>query len=225
MASHVWLDRRVMDISRVSLASLTSKVQLDLPEFQVPPADPFALAAEWITRAIDSDVREPGSVAIATADASGRPSSRFVLLKGFDARGLLFVSQTTSRKGQDILANPYASASFYWQELCLQLHIAGPVAEISASEADEIFAARPISSRAVSTVSKQGQDLLDENVMNAEISDLISRGPRIERPDRWTGYRIAPERFEFWQGGESRLHKRLEYTLRDETWNWRRLQP
>jgi pyridoxamine 5'-phosphate oxidase len=214
-----------MDVSRVSLASLTSTVQLDLPEFAVPPADPFALAAEWISRAIDSGAREPGTMALATADGQGRPSTRYVLLKGFDSRGLLFVSQTSSRKGQEILANPFASASFYWQELRLQLHVAGPVAPIPAEESDALFAERPISSRAVSTTSHQGKELLDENILDAQISDLISRGPKIERPDRWTGYRIAPERFEFWQGGESRLHKRLEYALRDETWSWRRLQP
>jgi pyridoxamine 5'-phosphate oxidase len=214
-----------MDVSRVALASLTSTTHLDLPEFQVPPADPFALAAEWIARAIDAGVREPGTLALATADATGAPSSRFVLLKGFDKDGLLFVSQTTSRKGSDIAANPRASASFYWQELRLQLHISGPVEQIPVAEADAIFAARPISSRAVSTVSKQGQELLDENVLNKEIGDLISRGPKIERPDRWTGYRIRPERFEFWQGGENRLHKRLEYTLSQANWTWRRLQP
>lgn len=214
-----------MDVSRLSLASLTSTRQLDLPEFQVPPADPFALAAEWIARAIELGVREPGTLALATADAGGRPSSRFVLLKGFDSRGLLFVSQTTSRKGQDLLANPRASASFYWQELRLQLHIEGSVAQIEAAESDELFAARPIGSRAVSTTSRQGEELIDENVMNSQINDLISRGPKIERPDRWTGYRIAPERFEFWQGGEARLHRRLEYTLAAENWSWRRLQP
>lgn len=214
-----------MDVSRVALASLTSSTQLDLPEFQVPPADPFALAAEWIARAIDSGVREPGTLALATADASGTPSSRFVLLKGFDSRGLLFVSQTSSRKGQDILANPQASASFYWQELRLQLHIGGSIEQIPPAESDELFAARPISSRAVSTVSHQGQELLDENVIAKEISDLIARGPKIERPDRWSGYRLSPQRFEFWQGGESRLHRRLEYALAGENWAWRRLQP
>lgn len=214
-----------MDVSRVNLASLTATKQLDLPEFQVPPADPFALAAEWIARAIELGLREPGTMALATADASGAPSSRYVLLKGFDSRGLLFVSQTTSRKGQDILSNPQASASFYWQELRLQLHIAGAIAQVPAAESDELFAARPIASRAVSTVSRQGEQLLDENVMSKEISDLVSRGPKIERPDRWTGYRIKPNRFEFWQGGESRLHRRLEYTLAGENWAWRRLQP
>lgn len=214
-----------MDVSRVSLASLTSTRQLDLPEFQVPPADPFALAAEWIARAIDQGVREPGTMALATADANGAPSSRFVLLKGFDSRGLLFVSQDTSRKGQDIASNPQASASFFWQELRLQLHIAGSIAKIAAAESDELFADRPISSRAVSTTSHQGRELLDENVMSKEIGDLIARGPKIERPDRWSGYRLAPQRFEFWQAGESRLHKRLEYTLAGENWNWRRLQP
>jgi pyridoxamine 5'-phosphate oxidase len=214
-----------MDVSRVSLASLTSTTILDLPEFQVAPADPFSLAAEWIARAIELGVREPGSLALATADGQGRPSSRFVLLKGFDSEGLLFVSQSTSRKGQDIAGNPRASASFYWQELRLQLHIEGTVEKISAADSDALFSDRPLSSRAVSSVSNQGKELTDENILNEEINDLIARGARIERPDRWTGYRIRPERFEFWQGGQDRLHKRLEYTLDQENWSWRRLQP
>jgi pyridoxamine-phosphate oxidase len=214
-----------MDVSRVSLPSLTSTTLLDLPEFQVAPADPFSLAAEWISRAIGSGVREPGTIALATADGQGRPSSRYVLLKGFDQRGLLFVSQTGSRKGQDIAANPFASASFYWQELRLQLHISGAVEKLSAEESGSLFNDRPLASRAVSTVSVQGQQLLDENVMDAQIGDIIARGARIERPDRWVGYRIKPTRFEFWQGGADRLHKRLEYTLVDETWSWKRLQP
>jgi pyridoxamine 5'-phosphate oxidase len=214
-----------MDVSRVSLASLTSTTVLDLPEFQVPPADPFSLAAEWISRAIDHGVREPGSLALATADGDGTPSNRFVLLKGFDSRGLLFVSQNTSRKGREIAANPRAAASFYWQELRLQLHLAGTVTPISAEESDELWNARPVSSRAVSATSVQDSDLLDEEVMDAEISALIARAPRIDRPDRWSGYRLAPERFEFWQGGQDRLHHRIEYTLANESWSWRRLQP
>lgn len=215
----------MMDVSRVSLPSLTSTTFLDLPEFQVAPADPFSLAAEWISRAIDSGVREPGTFALATADGQGKPSSRYVLLKGFDQNGLLFVSQTGSRKGQDLAANPYASASFYWQELRLQLHISGGVEKLSDEESDALFNDRPLASRAVSSVSVQGKQLIDENVLNAQISDMISRGARLERPDRWVGYRIKPERFEFWQGGADRLHKRLEYTFTDETWTWKRLQP
>lgn len=214
-----------MDVSRVSLPSLTSTTLLDLPEFQVAPADPFSLAAEWISRAIDSGVREPGTIALATADGQGKPSSRYVLLKGFDAEGLLFVSQTGSQKGQDIASNPFASASFYWQELRLQLHISGPAEKISPEESDALFNDRPLASRAVSSVSVQGKELLDENVLNAQISDMISRGARLERPDRWVGYRIKPARFEFWQGGADRLHKRLEYTLSEENWTWKRLQP
>ncbi|MBJ7458774.1 MAG: pyridoxamine 5'-phosphate oxidase [Thermoleophilaceae bacterium] len=214
-----------MDVSRVSLPSLTSTTILDLPEFQIPPADPFSLAAEWISRAIDTGVREPGTIALATADGQGEPSSRFVLLKGFDDQGLIFVSQTSSRKGQDIAANPRASASFYWQELRLQLHLSGAAEKLSPAESDALFNDRPLASRAVSSVSVQGKELLDENVLTAQINDMISRGARLERPDRWVGYRIRPERFEFWQGGADRLHKRLEYTLFEENWSWRKLQP
>lgn len=214
-----------MDVSRVSLASLTSTTQLDLPEFQVPPADPVALAAEWIALAIEKGVREAGSFALATADADGAPSNRFVLLKGFDQNGLLFVSQDGSRKGRDIAANPRASASFYWQELRLQLHMFGSVERASDAESDELWNNRPLASRAVSATSVQDTDLIDEERMNEEISALVSRAPRIPRPDRWTGYRLKPERYEFWHGGANRLHRRLEYTLFNETWSWRRLQP
>lgn len=214
-----------MQLSRVSLRSLTSNVQLDLPEFQIPPADPFELATQWISRAIDSGAREPGTFALATADAEGRPSSRNLLIKGFDKQGLLFVSQTTSRKAQDIASNPYASATFFWQELRLQLHMAGPVAIIPDEESDELFAPRPMASKAVAAVSRQGQDLLDENIFDTEVEKLIAAGNRIERPDRWVGFRLAPERFEFWHGAADRMHQRLEYTLGEENWRWRRLQP
>jgi pyridoxamine 5'-phosphate oxidase len=198
---------------------------LDLPEFQVPPADPFALAAAWISRAIDSGIPEPGSMAVATADGSGNPSSRFVLLKGFDSSGLLFVSQKTSRKGRDIAANPRASASFYWQELRLQLHIAGSVSVLPDEENDALFTPRPLGSKAVASVSHQGQDLLDENVFASEVARLVASGAQVPRPDRWVGYRIVPERFEFWHGAADRMHERLEYTLDAEGWHWRRVQP
>ncbi|MGB0873272.1 MAG: pyridoxal 5'-phosphate synthase [Solirubrobacterales bacterium] len=214
-----------MDVSRVSLRSLTSTVQVDLPEFQIPPADPFELAAQWIARAIDSGAREPGTFALATADSAGRPSSRFLLLKGFDDTGLLFVSQTTSRKGSDLASNPYASASFYWQELRLQLHMFGTVEIIPAEESDALFAPRPLPSKAVASVSRQGQDLLDENIFNTEVTKLIAQGNRLDRPDRWVGYRLKPERFEFWHGAADRMHQRLEYTFEEENWNWRRVQP
>lgn len=214
-----------MDVSRVSLRSLTGTTELDLPEFQVPPADPIALASEWISRAIDHGVREPGTVVIATADGDGVPSSRFVLLKGFNRDGLLFVSQSTSRKGRDIAANPVASASFYWQELRLQLHMSGPVEILPAAESDALFGERPLGSKAVASVSHQGDQLLDENVFAADVSKLIAQGARVDRPERWVGYRLKPTRFEFWRGGTERLHQRLEYAFSEENWRWRRLQP
>ena len=214
-----------MDLSRISLPTLTGEGAGDLVEFGVPPADPVDLAAEWIRRAIQSGVREAGAFALATADANGRPSSRFVLMKGFDRDGLLFVGQTASRKGTDIAANPRASASFYWQELRLQLHLAGPVALVDPALSDELFAERALASKAAAAASHQDGELADENVLNAEVQRLVAAGQPIERPPRWVGYRLAPERIEFWQGGESRLHRRLEYTKDGATWSWRRLQP
>lgn len=214
-----------MDLSRISLRSVTGEGAGDLPEFAVPPADPMALAATWIERAIEHGVREAGSFALATADGNGVPSSRFILLKGLDARGLLFVSQSVSRKGSDLAANPHASASFYWQELRQQLHFAGTVAPIDAAESDEIFAARPLAAKAGAAVSHQDGELTDENLFNAEVQRIIAAARPVPRPDRWTGYRLAPTRIEFWQGEPARLHRRLEYTKHGESWLLRRLQP
>lgn len=214
-----------MDVSRVSLASVTGVGLNDLPEFGVPPADPMELAAAWISRAIEGGVREPGSIALATASTEAVPSSRFVLLKGFDRDGLLFVSQKTSRKGRDLASNPYASASFYWQELRLQLHIAGRVEELPAAESDEIFGARPLGSKAAGAASRQSETLVDENALAAEIQRMIAAGGPVPRPERWTGYRIVPDRIEFWHGDAARMHRRLEYTRDGAQWTWRRLQP
>jgi pyridoxamine 5'-phosphate oxidase len=214
-----------MDLSRVSLASVTGVGLKDMPEFGVPPADPIALASEWIARAIESGVREPGSIALATASSEGVPSSRFVLLKGFDRDGLLFVTQKTSRKGRDIAGNPLASASFYWQELRLQLHIAGRVQEASPEESDEIFGARPLGSKAAGAVSRQSETLTDENVLAEQIQRLVAAGSPVPRPERWVAYRIVPDRIEFWHGAADRMHRRLEYTRDGAQWTWRRLQP
>lgn len=197
----------------------------DLAEFNVPPADPIDLAGQWISRAIERGVREAGDFALATADAQGRPSSRFVLLKGFDRDGLLFVGQTVSRKGTDIAANPCASASFYWQELRQQLHLYGSVEPVDGALSDELFGARPLASKAAAAASHQDGELADENVLSAEVQRLIASGRPIERPERWVGYRMAPERIEFWQGGEGRLHRRLQYSKDGGSWSWRRLQP
>ncbi len=215
----------VMDLSHISLSAVTGAGVGDLPEFNVPPADPIALAAQWIGRAIEQGVREAGDFSLATADAGGMPSNRYVLLKGFDERGLLFVGQTVSRKGTDLAANPRAAASFYWQELRQQLHLAGPVAPVDPAESDGLFAERPLASRAGAAASHQDGELTDENVLNAEVQRIIAAGRPIERPARWTGYRLRPERIEFWQGGDNRLHRRLEYNKNGESWHWRRLQP
>ena len=214
-----------MDVSRVSLRSVTGVGLNDLPEFGVPPADPIALAQEWIARAIQGGVREPGSMALATAGSDGMPSCRFVLLKGFDVNGLLFVSQKTSRKGQDIAANPFACGSFYWQEQRLQLHVAGRVETIGDAESDEMFSARPLGSKAAAAVSRQGDTLTDENSFAAEIQRLIAAAGPVPRPERWTGYRIVPDRIEFWHGDAERMHHRLEYTRDGAQWSWRRVQP
>lgn len=214
-----------MDLSRISLRSVTGEGVGDLPEFQVPPADPLELAAAWISRAIERGVREAGTFALATADGHGAPSCRYMLLKGFDSRGLLWVSQSVSEKGSDIAANPRAAAAFYWQELRQQLRLSGAVAPVDPAESDDLFAVRPIGAKAGSAVSHQSGELADENAFATEVQRLVAAGRPIDRPDRWTGYRLVPDRIEFWQGEPQRLHHRLEYRRRDTSWRHRLLQP
>ena len=189
--------------------------------------DPYRQFKAWFEEASKSEEHEPNAFALATVSAVGAPSIRMVLLKDFDERGFVFYSNFESRKGMEIAACSSVALLFYWPSLERQLRIEGTIQKVSDQQADEYFNSRPLSARIGAIVSKQSRELSSrdelESAYRTESARYQEQAPL--RPSYWGGYRIAPTRFEFWQGRESRLHDRLVYELVNETWRMIRLWP
>src|SRR5512139_3531078 len=181
----------------------------------------------WLQEAIAADVPEPTAMTLATVGADGRPSTRVVLLKGCDARGLVFYTNYRSRKARDLAARPQAALQFYWAELERVVRIEGRVEMTSAEESDAYFRTRPLDSRIGAWASPQSEVISSRAVLVAEAARIGARyvlDP--PRPPHWGGYRLVPDTFEFWQGRRSRLHDRLRYALQpDGIWRRERLAP
>jgi pyridoxamine 5'-phosphate oxidase len=190
--------------------------------------DPIAQFDRWFTDATLAKVPEPNAMTLATADASGGPHARIVLLKGFDARGFVFFTNYASRKGRELDANPQAALCFFWPAMERQVRIEGTVEKVSRQESDEYFHSRPIGSQVGAWVSKQSEVIATREELDRREAELLTQfGARpVPLPDDWGGYRVIPTRIEFWQGRPSRLHDRLEYVRQgDGTWKLQRLSP
>jgi dihydrophenazinedicarboxylate synthase len=207
------------------MTTFSGDASVRLAEFDDPPAEPFGLLREWFDTAVWRGISEPYAMVLATADAAGFPSSRVVLLKSFDGDGLVFTSHTGSRKGSDLAARGYASATFHWRETVQQVHVSGPVRRLGAAQSDALFAERPVMAQATTAVSSQSSPLDDEEVLRERATQLLNSGRPIPRPDAWAGYRLEPTGVEFWQGREDRLHRRLHYNRVGRRWTASRLQP
>ncbi|MEM9379745.1 MAG: pyridoxamine 5'-phosphate oxidase [Planctomycetota bacterium] len=191
-------------------------------------ADPIAAFQAWMKTALSAEVEEPHAASLATADAEGRPSARIVLCRGFDERGFAFYTNYGGRKALDIEASPFAALCFFWQPLERQVRIEGPVARVSAEESDAYFASRPRDSRIGAWASPQSRVLGGREELEQMLEETRARFEGVEdvpRPEDWGGFRISPERIEFWQGRPSRLHDRILFERGADGWTRSRLAP
>lgn len=190
-------------------------------------ADPFVLFAAWMREAEASEPNDPNAMAVATATPDGRPSVRTLLLKGADERGFVFYTNTESRKGGELAANPRAALLFHWKSLRRQIRIEGPVSIVSDAEADAYFASRRPISRLGAIASDQSRPLADRAIFERRLKEAEEKYgfETIPRPANWTGFRVAPEAIEFWQDRPFRLHDRALWTRDGNTWRVTRLYP
>ena len=191
-------------------------------------SDPVVQFGRWFQEAVDAGLEMPNSMVLATADISGRPTARYVLMKGFDAEGFVFYSHSVSVKGRQLAENPRAALVFYWEALHRQVRVEGTVTPLGAAAADEYFATRPYASRISVWVAEQSSIVPGREFMEQRYDEFAQRFPddNVPRPDTWIGYRVRPESVEFWQGRESRLHDRLLFQRDDrEGWRMQRLAP
>ena len=185
----------------------------------------------WLAHALDAKVPEPNAMTLATvglgADGTARPSTRVVLIKGCDERGIVWYSNYDSRKGQELSAHPFAALQFHWVELERVVRIEGRVERVNDAESDAYYASRPLDSRLGAWASPQSQVIESRAVLvTGAAKAALQHGLHPPRPPHWGGYRLVPERFEFWQGRKSRLHDRLRYTLQaNGAWLRERLAP
>lgn len=189
--------------------------------------DPFEQFELWLTEAIAKDLHEPNAMVLSTADDSGRPSSRVVLLRGFDQQGFTFFTNYDSRKAAEIAKNPQAALLFYWADLSKQVRVEGSIAKAPEQISDEYFASRPRASQLGAIASPQSSVIENRLQLEEKYAALKDEygDHEIARPENWGGYIVKPDLFEFWQGRASRLHDRLRYTRSGDEWSIERLAP
>ena len=189
-------------------------------------SDPMAQFRLWLQQALQAQLPEPNAMTLATVGADGRPSTRVVLIKGCDERGIVWYTNHLSRKGQELAANPHAALQFHWVELERVVRIEGRVEHVADAESDAYFASRPLESRIGAWASAQSQVIASRAVLVAQAAKFAAQFMlQPPRPPHWGGYRLIPDRFEFWQGRSSRLHDRLRYRLDGPHWVRERLAP
>jgi len=187
---------------------------------------PLALFQRWLADAVAAGVPEPSAMTLATVGEDGRPSTRVVLLKGADERGLVFFTNYGSRKGRELAANPHAALQFHWPERERVVRVEGVAERTSAEESDAYFVTRPLDSRIGAWASPQSEVIASRGVLLSNAAKASARyGLNPPRPEHWGGFRVVPDTWEFWQGRRSRLHDRVRFRLADGSWLKERLAP
>ena len=188
--------------------------------------DPVLQFEKWFKQLNATDYKDPSSMIVATSDQSGQPNQRYVLLKKFDQSGFVFFTDTSSTKGQEIAVNPQVSLLFPWHIYERQVRIKGVAKHLSVQEADSYFHSRPIQSQLAAASSNQSAEIDSRQQLEKNFEALSTKlEGDVPRPERWGGYIVEPIEFEFWQGGEYRLHDRFRYTKSNQSWTIQRLQP
>ena len=200
------------------------RAELSESDSHAQPIDQFD---QWLKEAIHGEVPEPNAMTLATVGSNLRPSTRVVLIKDYDARGIVWYTNYDSQKGHELAGNPYAALQFHWVEMERVVRIEGVVEKVSAEESDAYFHTRPLESRIGAWASPQSQVISGRGVLVANAArfgaQFLLQPPR---PPHWGGYRLKPDNWQFWQGRKSRLHDRLRYTLQDSgEWLRERLAP
>jgi pyridoxamine 5'-phosphate oxidase len=209
-----------------NIADLRKSYERDALDEEASAAEPLQQFEHWLQQALNSQLPEPNAMTLATVGDGGRPSTRVVLLKGFDARGIVWYTNYQSRKGQELAANPQAALQFHWVELERVVRIEGRVERVEPELSDAYFASRPIDSRIGAWASPQSQVIASRAVLVANAAKVgLKFAMHPPRPAHWGGYRLVPDTWEFWQGRKSRLHDRLRYRLQDTRWLRERLAP
>ena len=218
-----WLMRFEL-IDKKKLRREYSFGSLDQSELEVTPYLQFV---KWFKEAEAEELVDVSAMSLATCGAKGKPSVRIVLLKHFDESGFCWYSDYESSKGKQLSENDYCEILFYWREFDRQIRISGKVTRLGSDESDLYFNQRPLESQAAAVASRQSQPVETRAILEERFQAEIARSEkaRLERPERWGGYRLIPEQYEFWQGREGRLHDRFRFASHNGQWKSERLQP
>jgi pyridoxamine 5'-phosphate oxidase len=212
------MDHRIADLRKsYERAELDEAAAANLPLVQFET---------WLNQAIAAQIPEPNAMTLASVGADGRPSTRIVLIKGLDERGIVWYTNFNSRKGRELAVNPLAALQFHWVELERVVRIEGRVERVDDAEADAYYASRPLDSRLGAWASPQSQVIATRGLLVAQAARYAAQfGLSPPRPPHWGGFRLVPDCWEFWQGRKSRLHDRLRYRQHDGQWLRERLAP